>query len=466
MQSLVADLSTPDSQGQAAALIEWPVIDQALLARPDMLCALIAHRCALPPATPVEQAITAMKRDGVDFAAVVDGHRLLGQVGRHQLDETLGGRFGFALNGRAEIRRFATAPSLVVAVGDPIATVLAGMNRRAGSSFYDDVVLVDSSAQFRGFIATRTLVRVQHELFVGQIGSLAASAESLNRVNAQLTETYKDLVDASRQAGRAEIATGVLHNVGNVLNSLNVSASVVAAGLRQSKCDALVRTVALLRERGGDLADFLAADPKGRRLPELLEGLARHSVAERDRLLAEVGNLQQSVDHIKEIVAMQQAYATMVAVVESLDAAALMEDALRLNAGAFERYGVGVARQFEAGAQVRAEKAKVLQILLNLIRNAKHACDDRAASTKLITLRIVRVGKRVQLIVADNGIGIPPENLTRIFAHGFTTRAGGHGFGLHSSANAAREMGGSLTVQSDGPGYGATFTLELPACTA
>ncbi|HEY1107943.1 MAG TPA: ATP-binding protein [Opitutaceae bacterium] len=463
MQSLIADANTPELRERAFTPIAPPTVEPALLEQPELLRSLVAHRCALDASVHVEPAIVAMKRAGVEFAAVLEGGRLLGQVGRHHLDEMLGGRFGFALNGRAEIRRFVAAPSLAVGEGDAIADVLAGMNRRAGSAFYDDVMLVDAGRQFLGFIATRTLVQVQHELFVRQIGSLAASTESLNRLNGQLTETYKGLVDASRLAGRAEIATGVLHNVGNVLNSLNVSASVVATGLRQSKCEAMVKAVAMLRERGADLAEFLAADPKGRRLPELLEGLARHSVTERERLLGEVESLQQSVDHIKEIVAMQQAYATMVAVVEPLDAATLMEDALRLNAGAFERYGVSVVREFGGGGRVLAEKAKILQILLNLIRNAKHACDDSAPGSKCITLRIARVGERLRLIVADNGVGIPAENLTRIFGHGFTTRAGGHGFGLHSSANAAREMSGSLTAHSEGRGCGATFTLELPA---
>ena len=64
--------------------------------------------------------------------------------------------------------------------------------------------------------------------------------------------------------------------------------------------------------------------------------------------------------------------------------------------------------------------------------------------------------------VTDNGEGIPKENLTRIFQHGFTTKKTGHGFGLHSGSNAAREMGGSLNVRSDGTGTGATFILELP----
>ena len=131
------------------------------------------------------------------------------------------------------------------------------------------------------------------------------------------------------------------------------------------------------------------------------------------------------------------------------------------------RHEVRVVEAFSPVAPILAEKAKVLQILVNLIRNAKYACDDHPGVEKAVTLRIEPgEGGRVRLAVEDNGVGIPPENLTRIFAHGFTTRANGHGFGLHSSANAAREMKGSLTVRSDGPGRGAAFILELPAAPA
>jgi C4-dicarboxylate-specific signal transduction histidine kinase len=184
----------------------------------------------------------------------------------------------------------------------------------------------------------------------------------------------------------------------------------------------------------------------------------------RDRMVQETTALQKNIDHIKEIVSMQQTYATMVGVVEPLDPHVLMEDALRMNVGALLRHEVDVTRDFQFVPAVVGEKAKILQILVNLIRNAKFACDETGQPGKLITLR-VQAGltpDRVRLMVSDNGVGIPPENLTRIFGHGFTTRAHGHGFGLHSAANAAREMKGSLTVQSEGRGKGATFTLELP----
>ena len=307
------------------------------------------------------------------------------------------------------------------------------------------------------------------------IGTFGYTEDTTRRkeIELALDTARKNLVEASRAAGMAEVATGVLHNVGNVLNSLNVSASVIATGLRQSKADSLAKLAALLRERHDDLGRFLTDDPKGRRVPDFIESLARHFADERDRLLQEVASLQQNVDHIKEIVSMQQAYATMVGVVEAHDPVVLMEDALRINAGALVRHGSRVERDFQPAPRVLAEKAKVLQILVNLIRNAKYACDERGAVDKVITLRIepvladagaAKAGEpdRVRLVVADNGIGVPPENLVRIFNHGFTTRATGHGFGLHSAANAAAEMKGSLTVHSAGPNTGAAFTLELP----
>jgi PAS domain S-box-containing protein len=278
-----------------------------------------------------------------------------------------------------------------------------------------------------------------------------------------LAKANKDLIDASRLAGMAEVATGVLHNVGNVLNSLNVSASVVADGLRQSKVGSLAKVAALLQEHEHDLPAYLGADPKGRLIPEFFRSLTAHLAEEQGRLLQEVESLQHNIEHIKEIVAMQQAYATTAGVVESLSPVVLLEDSLQMNAAALVRHEVNVVRDFQPTPPIQAERGKVLQILVNLIRNAKYALDEAPAGKKVMTLRIGpgRPGT-VHVVVEDTGVGIAPENLTRIFAHGFTTRVHGHGFGLHSSALAAKEMGGTLAAASAGPGHGARFTLELP----
>jgi PAS domain S-box-containing protein len=279
-----------------------------------------------------------------------------------------------------------------------------------------------------------------------------------------LEKAHKGVIDASRLAGMAEVATGVLHNVGNVLNSLNVSATVIGSGVRQSKTESLAKVCDLLDAHKDDLGTFLTADPRGRLVPEFLRSLSQHTRDERSRLLLELDSLQKNIDHIKEIVTMQQTYATMVGVLEPLSPLMLVEDSLRMNASALVRHDVSVIRDFKPVPSVMAERGKVLQVLINLIRNAKYALDEGRPNDKVLTVK-VEPGPHdtVRFVIQDNGVGIPPENLTRIFGHGFTTRTHGHGFGLHSSALAAKELHGSLTVSSAGRGQGAAFTLELPA---
>lgn len=278
----------------------------------------------------------------------------------------------------------------------------------------------------------------------------------------EMESVNKKLVEASRLAGMAEVATGVLHNVGNVLNSVNVSANFVTESLRKSRVANVPKVAGLFREHSADMGAFLTSDPKGRQIPGYIEELGRRLVDENDTALKKMELLRQHLDHIKEIVAMQQSYAKVSGVSEAVPIADLLEDALRLNAGALTRHQVEVERQYQDNPTVLIDKHKTLQIVVNLIRNAKYACAESERQDKKMILRISRRENRLLIAVADNGVGIPPENLVRIFNHGFTTRMDGHGFGLHSGALAAREMGGSLKAESAGPGQGATFTLDLP----
>jgi PAS domain S-box-containing protein len=283
------------------------------------------------------------------------------------------------------------------------------------------------------------------------------------QTEADLANMHRQLLEVSRQAGMAEVATSVLHNVGNVLNSVNVSTSLIADKLRASKAGNLTKAVTLLHAHAADLGDFLTKDPKGRQLPGYLGGLAEHLTHEQQETLKEIKSLVGYIDHIKEIITMQQNYARVVGVVESLPVVDLVEDALRLNAGAMERHHVQVVREYFEVPPILVDKHKVLQILVNLMRNAKYALDDGGHTDKRMVLQVGLNGNdMVKISVIDNGVGIPAENLTRIFEHGFTTRKEGHGFGLHNGAVAAKELGGALTAHSDGPGKGATFTLELP----
>jgi PAS domain S-box-containing protein len=282
------------------------------------------------------------------------------------------------------------------------------------------------------------------------------------RAEDELKKAHEQLIEASREAGMAEVATNVLHNVGNVLNSVNVSASVAAELVRQSSIPHLGRAAALLEQNAGNLGGYLANDPVGQKLPAFLGQLAGQLEIERGAILKELEQLAKNVEHIKDIVSVQQSYASAAGMSQTAAVVDMVEDSLRMNAGALTRHDVQLVREYECTPVIKVDKHKVMQILVNLIRNAKYACDESGRPDKRLTVRIAGEENTVRISVIDNGVGIPAENLTRIFSHGFTTRKEGHGFGLHSGAIAAREIGGALLVHSDGPGRGATFTLNLP----
>jgi signal transduction histidine kinase len=295
--------------------------------------------------------------------------------------------------------------------------------------------------------------------------TLQAEIAERKQAEVELEKMHKRLLETSRQAGMAEVATGVLHNVGNVLNSLSVSVTLVGGQLRRSEIPNLRRATAILREKNGGLAEYLTTNPKGKLLPEYLGAAADQLADEQALMVVEMDSVGRHIEHIKQIVTMQQSYAKVSGAFENLPVVSLVEDALQMNAAAFERHQVSVVRDITRDVPaVCVDRHKVLQILINLLSNAKYAMDAQNPPNKELVIQVEKSESgRVKIIIRDNGIGIAADHLVKIFTPGFTTKKDGHGFGLHSGANAAREIGGLLTVQSDGLGLGASFTLELPA---
>ena len=201
------------------------------------------------------------------------------------------------------------------------------------------------------------------------------------------------------------MATNVLHNVGNVLNSVNVSSSCLADSLKRSKVANLSKVVTLLREHEADLGTFLTSDPKGKQLPGYLAQLAEHLIAEQAIALKELAQLQKNIEHIKEIVTMQQGYAKVSGLKEMIKITDLVEDGLRLNADALNRRGVEVIREFENVPPMNVEKHKVLQILVNLVRNATDACDESGRTDKRLTVRVAHLmaGSKYRLSTMESG---------------------------------------------------------------
>ncbi|HXC37111.1 MAG TPA: ATP-binding protein [Candidatus Acidoferrales bacterium] len=308
--------------------------------------------------------------------------------------------------------------------------------------------------------------------------TLKTESEKLNRANEELRQsadrlkfekegtvkTHKEMLEVSRQAGMSEVATAVLHNVGNVLNSVNISAAVVSDHVAEFKVQNIGQVARLLREHVNDIGDYLTKDPKGSQLPEYLAKLATHLGLEQTLILKELGFVRTKIEHIKQIISTQQNYGKVMGLAESIRVEDLVEDVLRLQAVELTEHQVNVRRDYAPKLpEIVVDKHKVLQILLNLLSNAKHACVESELTPKEVNIRVANGSGRVKVTVSDNGVGIPLANLKKIFNHGFTTKkTGGHGFGLHGSALAAKELGGTIEANSNGPGKGATFILELP----
>lgn len=356
----------------------------------------------------------------------------------------------------------------------------------AGWVLFEDAFLIP--ACLRGMAEMRTIAARQAAVEAAQAGTeqevrertreLTAANESLAKNQADLRTAYDDLqtatnehkvlheklVAASRMAGMAEVATGVLHNVGNVLNSVNVSAQVIADRLRRSEVPTLGKAADLIRDHRADLPAFLERDQRGRAVPAFLIEVARCLAAEQAALEAEVQSILTGVEHVKQVVAMQQENAKHKSLLEAVRPADIAEAALKLQQESLARHGITVVKQLEDLPPITIDRHRVLQVLVNLITNARQAMADSPRKEIIVTVATRSLGgaPHACIEVSDTGTGIPQENLARIFQHGFTTKQDGHGFGLHSAAIAAQAMGGALHAASEGPGRGATFTLLLP----
>ena len=288
---------------------------------------------------------------------------------------------------------------------------------------------------------------------------VSAKNEELEQTLSQLRETQNQLVEASRLAGMAEVASETLHNVGNSLNSLNTGVNCIRDQIRRSKVTSLTKVMYLFDAHGDDLARFLLEDPKGQQIPAFLSSLASTLVGEQERSLQALGGLLNDLDQVKEVVARQQEYTECPAYRESVQLKSTVIEAVNQLSPEFQE-SVRIDLQVPQDAEIQSDRHKIIQILLRLLENAREAIQEEAASEISVTLELR--DQEAIIAIRDRGCGIPPENLDKIFQHGFTTKGARHGFGLHVAANAAQELGGLLLAESDGLGRGAQFSLTLP----
>jgi two-component system, sensor histidine kinase len=362
-------------------------------------------------------------------------------------------------------------------------TALADGDLDGASARVDLVPVVATSRDEVGEMA-RSFNTLQEEIARAAIG-LVGARDGLRRARDELTEinvnlelrviartgeleaAHRKLIVAARRAGMAEAAINVLHNIGNVLNSVNVSVSLIDQALRSSQARArnLHKIAELLGDETSALGKAALGDAQGRQIIDYLKKYSRQSEIERDQAIVELDSLIRSIDHMKQIVSSQQSLVRGATMVESFDLIEITEEALRINMTKIEQARIRIERRFEPLPQVVADKHQLLQVLVNLLGNAVRAVDEGAGEARAITITtgVDPTTRRVVWQIEDTGVGISAENMPRIFEAGFTTKSSGQGgFGLHSSAVSASRMSGSLRAFSAGEGRGARFTLEFP----
>ncbi|MBN2593075.1 MAG: HAMP domain-containing protein [Sedimentisphaerales bacterium] len=340
---------------------------------------------------------------------------------------------------------------------DEIGLLMGAFNEMLEQIQHRDSELVNAKAQLEIKVKERT-----SELVVTN-KQLKEEVIERKQGEEKLKAAQNELMEASRQAGMAQVATHVLHNVGNVLNSVNVAATYITEKITQSKLSKLKKAADMLEEHSDNPAEFLTSDLQGKRIPAYMTKVTRILTDEQKEIIGKLESLNKNIGHIKEIVNMQQAYARKSGVEGPVSLSEVVENAIYINTEGTDWGTIKLIREFAELPEVILDRQKVLQILVNLIGNAVQALVCSEKEEKLLTVKFYPHNENtVRIEVSDNGIGIPEENLTRIFRHGFTTKTNGNGFGLHSSALVAKEMDGSISFHSDGPGQGAIFTLELP----
>jgi signal transduction histidine kinase len=311
-------------------------------------------------------------------------------------------------------------------------------------------------------VAVATTDDLTIKLALTRRDEIGAVAREFDRMVEHLAQSRNSQLDIAHRAGMAEIASEVLHNVGNALNTVNTSAQVLGDKLRRSRVSGLSKATNLLAEQKESLATFFASDPRAPKLVDYLIELSNACASEQESMLQELSTLKSRVEHINDVIRLQQSYATSDELLQKLEVTKLLDDAVAMHAELFALYDVQVERRYGKLPAVPMNKSKMMQVLVNLVKNGVESMISAGSPEPKMILAARIEGDKLIIEVTDSGMGIDPANVGSLFRSGFTTKPNGHGFGLHFCANTISAMNGSLTARSDGVGKGATFRIELP----
>lgn len=282
-------------------------------------------------------------------------------------------------------------------------------------------------------------------------------------IEEQIHELNDKLVSTARFAGMSEVATSILHNVGNILNSVNVSALILKKNISNIHYKKLSVIKTMFDENINHLSEYLLNNPKGKFILPYLDALSKALQEEYEENMKEAISLENNINNIKEIISMQQSLSGISNLSEKISISDLIHNAVK--SVLLEKHKIEIRIEIAPGiTDFVTDKSKLFQILTNLLTNAKDSVlFHKPNDFKEIAISVKKTNENyINIKISDNGIGIQKNNLERIFSFGFTTKKTGHGLGLHCSAIYARDLGGTLNAKSNGFGKGAQFVLILP----
>ena len=286
--------------------------------------------------------------------------------------------------------------------------------------------------------------------------------EKVKERTEELNKAKNDLLSLSREAGMADIATDVIHNIGNALNSITTNTDFIYSYIKDLKVPVIDKIAGLFEKNKENFGDFISKDATGKKIPIVIRQFSGYLQSIKDNSLKDIKNIKRDITHIQNVIDNQQTYAKNILVMELYSPAEIMNEAIRMNKNILGKHNVSIELKYSDVSVIKTDKHKILQVLLNLFSNSKFAFENTPRDNRNIICFVRKENNFLEYEIKDNGIGIEGKNLKKIFNYGFTTRENGHGFGLHNSANTIKQLKGELVATSDGIGKGASFIVKIP----
>ncbi|MDJ0841871.1 MAG: hybrid sensor histidine kinase/response regulator [Acidobacteriota bacterium] len=344
---------------------------------------------------------------------------------------------------------------------------LSRLRERLGThAFVSVLIIAETEEDEKGAIEAMKLGAFDF-LVKGKFSRLSLAQSVKNavenaRLRSELAQSQQRILDTAHRAGMAEIANGVLHNIGNNLNSLNIALDSLQDTAENTRLSGLQRANQLL----ADMSDLLSQHPKGSGLIQYYQGLEEAFQRENEVILAEVAKVREKINHIRNDVSEQTRYANAELFLEDLDLNTVVKEVINLQQGRLEEGGIEVRTNCNKLPRCKVVRIKLLQILNNLIKNSIESLGDNDVGDRTLIIGTrPDEDEQYAITVTDNGPGISEDNFDKIFHYGYTTKENANGTGLHMAANAAGEMGGRITAANT-QDRGCTFTLVMPFVAA